>query len=154
VPFPPASASFLAACSKPEAFIGNPSAPGIPTSTIDQVLRAEADRAQALALSDRSTLPILQVDEGFQDAVFACAARRLMAFRGYNRQAGADDELVELAKRADAYLDACAPGAGGTNGKRLTPIFVDSAQNLVRDGVRVTSHHTADWFAQRWGVRP
>jgi hypothetical protein len=145
VPFPPTNVAFLAACSKPEAFIGNASAPGIPLSTIDQVLREVSDDAAALAFSDRRTLPLLQVDEGFQGLVFAIAGRRLMSTRGYNRQAGADEELVEMAKRADERLGMCGPGAGG---KRITYVVVDSAQNVVQDSIRIISNASADWWAR------
>jgi hypothetical protein len=154
VPFPPTSDRFLAACPKPEAFTGNPSAnppvPGIPTATIDQVLSACADEAAAVAMSDRYTPPLLMVDEGFEAAVFGIAARRLMGFRGYNPKAGADQEVVEQATRADAYFRACAPGP---DGKRITPLFVDSKQNKVQDSIRVTSHRAADsWTHHHGGV--
>lgn len=149
VPYPPTSAAFLATASKPEAFTGNPSAsppvPGIPTATIDAVLREVADDAAAMAFSDRRTLPLLQVDEGFQGHVFALAARRLMGHRGYNPKVGVDEEIVEQAKRADEYLEACGPGAGG---KRLTPMVVDSKQDIPQDRVGFITHHTADWWAR------
>lgn len=156
VPFPPTSARFLAACSKPEAFMGNPSAnppvPGIPLSTIDQVLAACADEAAAVALSDRYTPPLLQVDEGFEANVFALAARRLMGHRNFNPKADPDNEIVDLAKRADEYFAACGPTAGG---KRLTPLFVDSKQNAVQDSIRVVSNPAADtWTRYPYGGRP
>ena len=124
VPFPPTSSAFLSCCTKPEAFLGNASAAGVSTATIDQALRRRADYAAAIAFGDRATLPLLTVDEGFEGAVCALAARDLMASRGYNRQAGADEEIVKLAENADAYLAGCGPGS---TGKRITPMFTDSA---------------------------
>lgn len=148
VSFPPTSTGFLAQCAKPEAFIGNASAAGIATSTIDQVLRQEADRAVAIAVQDTYTPPIVQIDEGFVGAVYATSARLLMSYRGYNRQAGADEEIVEAAKRADAYFDLCQQ-------KKARPMLVDSKQNETRDNIRVSSHVRADWWAQsRDGGRP
>jgi hypothetical protein len=141
VPFPPTNAGFLAQCAKPEAFTGNTQAPGIALATIDQVLRQEADRAVAIAVQDTYTPPILQIDEGFVGAIYGAAGRVLMTFRGYNRQAGADDEIVEAGKRADAYFDLCQK-------KQARPILVDSSQNHVRDSVRVSSHREADWFTR------
>lgn len=143
--FPPTNVGFLAACSKPEAFTGNVSAVGIALTTIDQVLRQHADEAVAVALSDRYTPPLLQVDEGFIGNIYALAARTLMAFNGYDRQAGADDEIVEMAKRADTYFAMCGSGAAG---KRVTPLFIDSQQNIVQDGVKVMSNRTADSWAR------
>jgi len=144
VPFPPTSADFLAACSKPEAFTGNPSGnppvAGIPTATIDQVLRREADRAAAVAFGDFATFPILYVDEGFESAVCARAARALMAYRGFDRSAGADTEIIKFAGDADKYLDGTGAGAGG---KRFHPRFIDSKQNRPQDSVRVTSYRSA-----------
>lgn len=153
VPVPPTSASLLATCPKPEAFTGNPGATppvlGIPASTIDQVLRQESDAAQAEAFGDRATLPILQWDEGMEGHVIARASRRLMAHRNFNPKAGADDEILAMAKRADEFIEACGPGAPGGAGKRITPQFVDSKQNQTTDGIKVTSHHRADWFTRR-----
>lgn len=155
VPVPPTSASFLASSAKPEAFTGNPSAsppvPGIPLATIDQALRQESDAAQAEAFGDRATLPILQWDEGMEGHVFARAARRLMSHRNFNPKAGADAELVENAKRADTFIEACGPGAPGGSGKRITPMFVDSKQNQPTDGVTITSHRDSDWYARGHG---
>lgn len=147
VSFPPTSADFLASVTKPETFIGNsmtvPVVPGIPLSTIDRVLRQEADRAVAVALSDRSTPPILQIDEGFVAAVIAVAARALLGFRGWVKApVEGDAEYVQLAERADAYLASCGPDTG--QGKRTTPQFVDSRQNIVTDGVRISSWRTPE----------
>ena len=145
VPVPPTSASFLASCAKPEAFTGNPSAnppvPGIPLDVIDRVCRQESDAAQAEALGDRATLPILQWDEGMEGHVIARAARRLMSHRNFNPKAGADSELIEAARRADDFIARCGPGAGGRDGKRITPQFVDS-KGAVVDGIKVSSYHT------------
>ena len=144
VSVPPTSATFLAACTKPEAFTGNPSGvpavPGIPPATIDQVLRRRADQVAAMIFGDYATLPIIQWDEGVEAAVCALAARTLMGFRGYNRQAGADEEIVKLAEEAQVFVDGAAAGAGG---KRYHPLFVDSRSNVPQDSVRVTSYATA-----------
>lgn len=149
VPYPPSSAAFLAQCPKPEAFTGNPSAspavPGIPTATIDAVLRRCSDEAANIALSDRYTPPLLMVDEGFQGWVFDLAARVLMRDRNFNPKAGADNEIAANAERADKMLEACGPGMGN---KRITPLFVDSAQNAVQDSIKVSSYRDADWWAR------
>ena len=94
---------------------------------------------------DRYTPPLVMVDEGFEANVFALAARRLMSQRGYNPKAGADQEIVEQAQRADEYFKACGSGAGG---KRVTPLFVDSKQNAVQDSTRVTSNPAADTWTR------
>ncbi len=146
VPYPPTSADFLASVTKPETFTGNPTGtpavPGIPTATIDKVLRQEADRAVAVALSDRSTPPILQIDEGFVAEVIAVTARRLLAFRGWVKgPVDGDAEYVQLAERADMYFMSCGPGAAG---KRITPQFIDSRDNRVTDGVRISSWTTPE----------
>ncbi|HSM91884.1 MAG TPA: hypothetical protein VLT47_03295 [Anaeromyxobacteraceae bacterium] len=147
VPFPPTSTGFLAQCAKPEAFIGNAQTPGIATSTIDQVLRQEADRAVAVAVQDTYTPPIVQMDEGFVGAVYATTARLLMSFRGYNRQAGADEEIAEAGKRADDYFALCQQ-------KKARPLLVDSAQLVPRDSVRISSQKTSDAWARRPGSQP
>lgn len=149
VPYPPTSAAFLAQCAKPEAFTGNPAAnppvPGIPLTTIDAVLRRCSDEAANIALSDRYTPPLVMVDEGFQGWVFDLAARVLMRERNFNPKAGADAEIIKNAERADEMLKACGPGQGG---KRITPLFVDSANNVVQDSIKVSSHMRSDWWAQ------
>lgn len=146
VDFPPTVERFMRACVKPEAF------ESIEITTREQVLLAEADRCAVLALSDRATFPILKVDQGFEDAIFSVTARRLMGSRGYNRDAGADEEIVKQADRADAYLTLAAPGL---DGKRITPLYEDSNSNTVIDGVLVRSSATADAWAQgRRGGRP
>lgn len=139
VAFPPTVDRFMRACTKPEAF------ESIELATREQVLLAEADRCAVLALSDRATFPILKIDQGFEDAIFSVTARRLMASRGYDRQAGADEEIVKQAERADAYLTLSAPGL---DGKRITPLYEDSKNNAVIDGVLVRSSPTADGWAQ------
>ncbi len=156
VPYPPTSADFLASVTKPETFTGNPGGsppvPGIPLATIDKVLRQEADRAVAVALSDRSTPPILQIDEGFCAEVIAVTARRLLAYRGWikaGQPVEGDSEYVALAERADLYFRSCGPSA---EGKRITPQFIDSAQQRVTDGVRVSSWRTPDAALRSIGV--
>ncbi len=146
VPWPPVYADLIASCSKPEAITGNPSAPGIAQTTVETVLRQEADAAVAEALSDRIgvDVTVAQIDEGFAGHVIARALRRLMAYRGYNRQAGADDEIVELAKRADAFMEACSPGAGG---KRITPRYLLNTPTAQQDSIRVRSFQRADAWA-------
>jgi hypothetical protein len=142
VTFPPSRDAFPASTTKPEAFAS------IDPTTIDQVLREEADRAAEMALSDRATFPILQISEGFQGAIFGRVGWRLMGVRGYNRDAGADKEIETLKSDADAYLAACVPGGPGGDGKRITPQFVDSRQNTVVDGVSVDGHANSDWYAR------
>jgi hypothetical protein len=150
VSFPPTSVTFLASCAKPEAFTGSPAGTGIAPATIDQVLRQESDSAVAEALSDRIGVDavVATMDEGFVGHVCARAARRLMSSRGYNRQAGADDELVKLAERADAYMQSCSAGAGG---KRITPRYTLDVATAQQDAVRVTSHRTSDWWITHTG---
>lgn len=140
VAFPPTVAQFMASVTKPEAF------ESISLETREQVLAAEADRCAVIALSDRATFPLLQIDEGFRDCIFNRAARRLMGSRGYNRDAGADEEIVKLAADADAFLLLCAPGS---EGKRVTPLYVDSKANTVIDGVLIRSEATADAWTRR-----
>lgn len=150
VPFPPTYADLIDSCSKPEAISGNPSAPGIPQATVEKVLRQEADAAIVEALSDRigPDAVVLTVDEGFSGHIIARALRRLMAYRGYNRQAGADDEIVEQAKRADSYIVSCSPSAPGGEGKRITPRYTTSAQVRSEDRIRIVTHQSADWWAR------
>jgi len=142
VAFPPTVDRFMRSCTKPEAF------ESIDIETREQILGAEADRCTVVALSDRATFPILEIDQGFEDCIFARCGRRLMGSRGYDRSAGADEEIVKLAADADAYLLLCAPGA---DGKRATPLYRDSKANAVVDGVRVVSATTADSWALRRG---
>ncbi len=137
---PPTAARFRAMCPKPEAFAQ------ILDATIDLFLEQGADELMS-ALGDRGTLPALEWDAGCDGAVRALAARGLMGNRGYNRQAGADEEIVKLAERADGFLDRCRPGAGGTNGKRENPRVIFSDEKVI-DGVIVSSHRAADWWAR------
>lgn len=154
VSFPPTSATFLVLCAKPEAFTGNPSAnppvPGMATATIDSVLRAEGDRAVRLALSDRIQITdvVTLVDEGFQLAIVQCTARSLMGQRGYNPKVGADQEIVDQAKRGDDYLSMMAPGAGGANGKRVTPGYQLASASAQQDSIRIRSSQRADDWAR------
>lgn len=147
VAFPPSYADLIASCPKPEAITGNPSAPGIAQATVETVLRQEADAAEREALSDRigADAVVLTVDEGFAGHIIARALRRLMAYRGYNKQAGADDEIKALAERADAYIAACSPGA---QGKRITPRYTLSTSIRAEDRIRIVTHDAADWWAR------
>jgi hypothetical protein len=140
--FPLTAARFLAACSKPDAFT-----PGIATDTITLVCSQESDRV-ASALGDRATLPLLQWDGALEGAAIARAGRRLMAYRGYNKTAGADNEIVAMAKDADDYLSRLRPGTAAP-GKSENPLFVDSASNEPRDAIKVISSQTSDGWTRR-----
>lgn len=147
VAFPPTYADLIASCSKPDAVAGNPSAAGIPQATAEKVLRQEADAAVVEALSDRigADATVLTIDEGFAGHIIARALRRLMAYRGYDREAGADDEIVKQAERADEYVKACSPGA---QGKRITPRYTLDTSVRAEDRVRIVSHESSDWWAR------
>lgn len=133
--FPLTAARFRSACSKPEAF------EDISDDTVDLVCSQESDRV-ASALGDRATLPILQWDGALDGAAIARSARRLMAYRGYKKDAGADNEITGLARDADEFLARCRPGSQAP-GKSENPMFVDSASNFPRDAVRVLSQSTS-----------
>jgi hypothetical protein len=143
VAWPPTVARFLTACPKPEAFTT------IQTATLAQVLGARASRSVQRALSDRDGIGVsdrvVQMDDGFESIVFALAARDLMGERGYDRNAGADEEIVRLSDQAQRELDEMAPGAGG---KRVTPNYVLDAAVARQDSVRVRSHRRADAWAR------
>lgn len=147
VPVPPTSVYFLGSCAKPEAFSE------IDAAVINQICAEETDAAVQEALSDRipTGATVLQMDQGFVGWIVARSARRLMSSRGYDRQAGADEEIVEQATRADERITACGPLAPGGAGKRITPRFVHDASSNVVDGITVHSHSHADWFARPTG---
>jgi len=152
VPWPPtvspltpqglAASRFLLGCPKPEALAS------IAPTTVAQVLSARASRCVQMALSDRDGIDVSAVvthmDDGFEAIVFALAARDLMGARGYNKDAGADDEIVKLAEEAREDLLMMAPGAGG---KRVTPQYVLAAERQRQDSVRINSQETADAWA-------
>jgi len=140
-PVPPTAVRFRAMCPKPEAFAS------IDDATIDLFAEQHADELMS-ALGDRATLPILQWDAGCDGAVRALMARSLMGNRGYNRQAGADEEIVKLAERADAFLARCRP-SGDENGKTENPRFVDSHSNIPLDAPSVQSNERSDDFINR-----
>lgn len=129
--FPLTAERFLSACSKPDAFSG------IATDTITLVCSQESDRV-ASALGDRATLPILQWDGALDGAAFARSARRLMTYRGYRKDAGADNEIVGMAKDADDFLARLRPGTSAP-GKSENPMFVDSGSNRPRDSIFITA---------------
>jgi hypothetical protein len=136
-----AASRFIAGVTKPEAFTS------IAATSVAQVLSAQASLAVQIALSDRIPVGsvVVQVDDGLENIVFMLSARQLMGSRGYNRDAGADDEIVKLAEGANAILMMMAPGDNGANGKRVTPLYVlatPSGGAPVVDGVKVTSHHS------------
>ena len=143
VAWPPTPARFLLGCPKPEAFAS------IAQATIAQVLGARATRSVQIALSDRDGIDVgsavVQMDDGFESIVFALTARDLMSSRGYNRDAGADDEIVKLAEEARADLLMMAPGAGG---KRVSPQYVLATAVPRQDSVRISSHARADAWAR------
>lgn len=116
----PTRTTFLESCPKPEAF------EGIDVAVVARVLGQQTD-VVASYYGDRATLPLIEVDGGFDDAVCAKAARKLMASRGYNRQAGADEEIVALAKEATEWCKEVA-------GKTVHPHFVDSTPGIADDG--------------------
>lgn len=147
VAWPPPSTRFLAGCPKPEAFAS------IAPATVAQVLSARATRSVQIALSDRDGIDVssgvVQMDDGFESIVFALTARDLMGSRGYNRDAGADDEIVKLADEARDDLLMMAPGAGG---KRVTPQYVLAASVPRQDSVRISSQERSDdWARSRHG---
>ena len=134
----PTVARFRLMSPKPAAF------EAIPDDTIALFLDQASGELQS-ALGDRGELPVLQWDASCDGAARALAARGLMGMRGYNRQAGADEEIVKLAERADDFLDRCRPGAGGANGKRENPRVVFTSGDVI-DAPRVTSHARSDWW--------
>lgn len=143
VAWPPTRARFLLGCTKPEAF------ERIDAATVDQVLSSRATRCVQIALSDRDGIDVgavvTQIDDGFEGIVFALAARDLMGSRGYNRAAGADEEIVKLAEEARADLLLMAPGP---DGKRVTPLYVLSSARERQDSLRVSSRQRADDWAR------
>ena len=143
VAWPPTRDRFLRGIVKPEAF------QQIDAATVDQVLSARATRCVQTALSDRDGIDVgavvLQMDDGFEQIVFAMAARDLIGSRGYDRAAGADAEIVKLAEEARADLLMMAPGA---EGKRVTPLYVLSAARPRQDSLRVNSARRADDWAR------
>ncbi len=88
------------------------------------------------------------MDDGFESIVFALTARDLMGSRGYNRDAGGDDEIAKLADQAREDLMMMAPGAGG---KRVTPQYVLAAARPRADSVYVNSRARADDWARGTG---
>lgn len=150
LPLPPSPAYFLASCVKAEAFAQIAGMPGSanPTgATAGQILAEETDAAVQEALSDRIPTGsiVAQIDQGFIGHIVARAARRFMSSRGYDREAGADEEVVGLAKRADAYIASCGPTANSGPGKRITPNYIlagNAPAPPVVDGVRISSHRT------------
>ena len=153
VPCPPTSADFLASCPKPEVFVGNASAPGIPTATIDAILRQETDSAIAEAIRDYigPDAVVVQIDEGLAGHIIARTMRKLMSYRGYNPDAGADKEIAEQGKRADDFITRCSRGA---EGKRITPGYALATATPQQDSVRVRSARTADeWTRGKYNGR-
>lgn len=125
-------ADFLARCSKPEAFSG------IDATIVDTVLADETDAAAAY-YGDRATLPLVEVDGGFYKAVSRRAALELMSSRGFNRQAGADSEIVKASERATEWLVAVAA-------KEVHPRYVDSKPEDAEDGpIAGTSRLSDAW---------
>lgn len=134
----PTRADFLARCAKPECFSG------IDTAIVDAVLADETDSCAAY-YGDRATLPLVEVDGGFVRAVVRRAALELMSSRGFNRQAGADGEIVKSAERATAWLE-------GVAAKEIHPHYVDSTPNVADDGPLAATSTTSDAWTQ--GCRP
>jgi hypothetical protein len=159
VPWPPtispltpqglAASRFMLGVTKPEAFAT------IAPATVAQVLGARATRCVQIALSDRDGIDVggavVQMDDGFEAIVYALAARDLMGSRGYNRDEGADKEIMGLAEEARADLMMMAPGTGG---KRVTPQYVLAAAVPRQDSVRVNSRERSDDWTRRMPPRP
>lgn len=138
-----AASRFILGCTKPEAFTS------IDPVTVAQVISARASRCVQIALSDRDGIDVgavvTQIDDGFEQVIFALAARDLMSVRGYDKDAGADAEIVKLAEEAREDLMMMAPGAGG---KRVTPHYVLSDQRTRQDSVRINSRERSDDWAR------
>lgn len=126
-----AVARFRLRAPKPEAFAT------IADDTIALHLEEGYD-AVGSALGDRATLPLLQVDARLDGAAMRLACRTLMADRGYNRDAGTDDEIAKLAEMAEAFLARCRP-SGDANGKTENPRYIDSGGNQPLDAPFFTS---------------
>lgn len=132
----PTYAAFLARCSFPEAFSG------IAQATIEGVLQDNADYVAA-AFGDRAILPILTWDGSCDRAVRHLTFRDLMACEGYNSNAGADVEIINLAEEAKAFRQ-------GIIGKTEHPMFTDSHSGAVPDAPRILSSATSDaWVTSR-----
>lgn len=133
-------AAFLLRCAKPECFSG------IDTTIVDAVLEDETD-ACAAYYGDRATLPLVEVDGGFLKAVSRRAQLELMSSRGFNRQAGADAEIVKASERATAWLE-------GVAAKEIHPYYVDSTPGLADDGPLAASSSTSDAFTRDCAPSP
>lgn len=131
----PSKADFLLRIAKPEAFAS------ISDSAIDTALSDEAD-ACAAYYGNRATLPLTEVDGGFTRAVCARAGLSLMAYRGFNRQAGADKEIVEASARATAWLEQVRDGS-------LNPYFVDSSESVQEDAPLFGTSEKSDFWITR-----
>ncbi|MEI8257395.1 MAG: phage protein Gp36 family protein [Deltaproteobacteria bacterium] len=126
----PTRAEFLLRCVKPEAF------EDIDPAIVDACLADETDTCAAY-YGDRATLPLLKVDGGFIKAVCRRASLELMASRGYNRQAGADDEIAKAFERATAWLE-------GVSAKEIHPYYEDSKPYDAEDGPIGATSKTSD----------
>ena len=131
----PSRADFLAGCPFPDAFVG------IDATSVNRILARMTDRL-ASAFGDRAIPPIVSWDESCEDAVCALAARRLMAYRGYDGNQGQDAEIVKLAGEAETFRSAIKD-------KTEHPTFVDSHLGPVPDAPRVLSSRTSDAWVSR-----
>lgn len=136
----PTRADFLARCFKPECFSG------IDPAIVDAALADETD-ACAAYYGDRATLPLVTVDGGFVRAVVRRAALELMSSRGFNRQAGADSEIVKSAERATEWLQ-------GVAAKEIHPYYVDSKPSDAEDGPLGASSRTSDAWTRGCAPSP
>ncbi len=100
-------------------------------SLIDYHCEWSSDTIQS-AMGDRITQPLIEWDACLEGHAVMLAWRPIMAMRGYDKEAGRDGEIIELAKVADAYLERLRK-------KEENPRFVDSNSNFPRDAVRVLS---------------
>ena len=122
----------LLRCAKPEAF------EDIDPSIVAACLTDETDTCAAY-YGDRATLPLLAVDGGFTKAVCRRAALELMSSRGFNRSAGADDEISKAFDRATAWLE-------GVAAKEIHPFYIDSKPHDAEDGpIGASSKNSDDW---------
>jgi hypothetical protein len=139
----PSVATFLATVTKPSCFSGLEGG----DATILAVLGQCTDTLVS-ALGDRATPPILEWGaDGYSDNscvvhIIALAARQLIGYRGYKKDSAADSEYIELAKRADDWLELVAT-------KRRHPTFKDSTQGYRPDTPRISYATRSDAWTFR-----
>lgn len=131
-------------------------------STKPEALTPISDAAMALhvveaigditsALGDRlgPDVTILKWDSALDGKCIALAMRNAYFARGLNRQAGADNTIEAMGKKAEDYLARLRPG-GDVNGKTETPRFVASTGEVGDRGRFNHSPRSDSWVtAQR-----